>query len=247
MTTPIVLQPGTYSVPQPPPPPQPVIINTTILPAIQNAPFELLWGVGRTHPIQNPPIHGTATWTQGEPSVLDYKPVAIAGDRDNLYALRELGSYLPDFSAATSFTESEIYTVSDITAPEALEVDWHMQAKGSTQIANPGLQLLSGKPNWQVRGFDYIRKTWVPLNVTFPGTSLASGMQFGATYKLINGQLVFVEVDINGLKFPVTFSQALATGKAVAAQVFNKAIQTDCNGSATPYRLKVGALTLTYQ
>jgi hypothetical protein len=240
---PTILTPGDYTVPQPTPP---QIVTKTILPSLQIAPFELEWGVGRTHPVQNPQIHGTATWTPGEPSVLDYKPVMLSGDRDNLYCPRRLGQYIPDFSSATNFSESEVYTVNDITAPEALEVDWHMQAKGSAKIANPGLQLLSGNPNWQVRGFDYIRKVWVSLNVTFPGSALLAGLQFGADYKIDNISMSFVNVYLNGIKFPVTFSQPLAVGSVASSQIFNKALQVDANGSAKPYVLKVGQLTVSY-
>lgn len=246
-TAPITLQPGTYSVPQPPPP---VIVNNTFIPAVQNAPFELLWGVGRTKPIQNPPVHGTATWTQGSPSLLTYAPAKLNGDRDNLYCLRRMGSYgLPDFSKATYFCESQVFTVSDVLAPEALELDWHMQPSGSTKVCNPGIQLLAGKP-WSVRGFDYIKKAWIDLGVTFDGNILSSGCLIAAEYAVNPGiSFSYISVSINGLKFPLKnpYTQAMTTGSAVTSPVFNKALQTDSSAAATPFTLKVDQLTLNYR
>jgi hypothetical protein len=246
-TAPIILQPGTYSVPQP----LPITINNTFIPAVQNAPFELLWGVGRSKPIQNPPVHGTATWTQGSPSVLQYNPVQLTGDRDNIYVLRRMGNLgLPDFSKATYFCESQIYAVSDVTAPEALEMDWHMQPVG-TKILNPGLQLLAGKPVWSIRLWDEIKSSWQDAGVTFDGNILAgNGAMFAGEYTVVPGvSFTYVSVSVNGLKFNLKtpYTQALKVGTAVTSMVFNKACQGDCDGLATPFTLKVDQLTLNYR
>ena len=236
---PTILAPGDYTVPAPPPP---VVTTRTILPALQMTPFELLWGVGRSHPVPNPPVHGTATWTPGEPAVLDFRPARLQGDSDNLYCLRRLAQYLPDFSAAASYTESETYQVSDLSAVQALETDWHIQL-GQT-VWNPGLQLLPGTP-WQVRGFDYVNKRWVSLGVTFDGGLLTAGLSFGAEYGFTSKVLDFVAVTVNGHRTPVNFSQPVTT-VATSATVFNKAVQADATSDARPYVLKVGKLTVSY-
>jgi hypothetical protein len=246
-TAPIILQPGTYSVPPPAPP---VTINSTFIPAVQNAPFELLWGVGRSKPVNNPPVHGTATWTQGSPSVLTYAPADLPNDRDNIYCLRRMGNLgLPDFSKATYFSESEVYAVSDVLAPEALETDWHMQPVG-TKIINPGLQFLAGKP-WNIRLWDQVKGSWQDAGVTFDGNILSGqGALFAAEYTVIPGtSFSCISVSVNGLKFPFKnpYTQPLKNGSAVTSPVFNKAVQADANGVATPYTLKVDQLTLIYR
>lgn len=246
MPDPVMLQPGTYVVPAPPPippTPPPVIVTRTILPALQMAPFELLWGVGRTHPINNPPVHGTATWIPGEPAVCDFHPVVLQGESDNLYCLRRLAAYLPDFSGMTHLSESEVYTVNNPGNVQALETDWHIQI--GTRIWNPGMQLLPGKPSWTVRGFDYTAKRWQDLGVSFDGSLLTTGISFGGKYIISPTSLSFVSVTVNGQETPVSFVQP-AVQAASSAMVFNKAVQLDATGDAKPYVLKVGQLTVAY-
>lgn len=240
MTT--ILGPGNYTVAPVPPP---VTITKTILPALQNAPFELLWGVGRSHPVNNPPTHGTATWTPGEPAILDYHPVPLPADRDNLYCLRRLGQYLPDFSGATQFTESEVYTVSSLTAPEALEVDWHMQPVGA-KVYNPGLQLLPGSPSWTVRLWNQFRGDWEPSGATFDGNALLTGLAFGGEYAITPSGLTYLAVTVGGVRFPQSLTVPPIAVAPVTKQVFNKAVQTDANGQAAPYTLRIGKMTVTY-
>jgi len=238
-----ILQPGDYTVPQPPLPLPPVTVTQTILPALQIAPFELLWGVGRSHPVPNPPTHGTATWTPGEPTTCDFRPIKLpGGESDNLYALRRLGAYLPDFSGITHLQESQTLQVSDPVAVQALETDWHIQI--SKSVWNPGLQLLPGSP-WSVRGFDYTAKKWVSLGVTFDGTALASGLTLAAEYLISPTSLSFVSVTVNGQRTPVSFVQPVVA-MANAAMVFNKAVQLDARADALPYIVKIGKMTVSY-
>jgi hypothetical protein len=236
---PTILIPGDYTVPILPPP---VTITKTILPALQMAPFELLWGVGRTKPINNPATHGIALWEAGEPATCDFRPVPLAGDSDNLYCLRRLAPYLPDFSAMTHLSESEVYTVDKPGNVQALETDWHIQI--GKNIWNPGMQLLPGKP-WTVRGFDYTAKKWVGLGVAFDGSRLTSGIQFGAEYIISPTSLAFVSVTVAGVTTPVSFVQPVVLS-STSALVFNKAVQLDATGDAKPYILKVGQLTVAY-
>jgi hypothetical protein len=239
----IVLIPGSYVVPQPPPIPPPV--NTTLLVGLNRSPFELLWGVGRSKPITNPPIHGTATWTPGEPGVLDFHPALLpGGESDNILAIQRLGQYLPDFSQATKFSESQIYTVNDTKPVQALETDWHMQI--GTKVWNPGLQLFPGKPNWSVRGFDYINKVWVPLGVTFDPAVLLTGCMIGGNYTISQLMMSHTAVTINGLKFPVSFAQSVATAAAIPQPAFVKSVQADANSLAQPYVLKVGKMQVSW-
>lgn len=238
----VILSPGDYTVA---PPPLPVTITRTILPALQSAPFELLWGVGRSHPVNNPSTHGTATWTPGEPAILDYRPVLLPTDRDNLYCLRRMGQYLPDFSGATQFTESEVYTVSSLTAPEALEVDWHMQPVGA-KVYNPGLQLLRGSPSWTVRLWNQFRGDWEPSGATFDGNALLAGLTFGGEYLISPAGLTYVAVTVAGARFPQSLTVPAVAATPVTKQVFNKAVQTDSDSKANPYTLKIGKLTVSY-
>lgn len=238
-----ILNPGDYTVPVPLPPPPPIIVNTTILLALQIAPFELLWGVGRSHPVPNPPTHGTALWTPGEPATCDFRPVKLNGDSDNVYCLRRLGQYIPpSLAVATQFTESQTLQVNDPVAVQALETDWHVQI--GTKVWNPGLQLLPGKP-WQVRGFDYINKKWVSLGINFDGNLLLAGLTLSADYTFTPASLVFNAVSLNGTKHPITFTQPVATA-ANAAIVFNKAIQCDARSDALPYSVKIGQMVVAY-
>lgn len=237
---PTILQPGDYTVPVLPPP---LTITKTILPALQTASFELLWGVGRSNPVNNPPTHGTASWTPGEHATCDFRPIVLPnGESDNLYCLRRLAPYLPDFSSMTHLSESEVYSVDKPQNVQALETDWHVQI--GTRVWNPGLQLLPGKP-WSVRGFDYTAKKWVALGVTFDGSLLTKGVQFGADYIISPTSLAFTSVTINGEKTPLSFVQPV-TMVATNAMVFNKSVQLDATGDAKPYVLKVGQLTVSY-
>lgn len=236
---PTILAPGDYTVAPAPPP---VTINRTILPALQMAPFELLWGVGRSKPVTNPAVHGTATFTPGEPAILDFHPVVISGDSDNLYCLRRLAQYLPDFSGMSHCLETEVYTVDKPQNVQAVETDWHIQIGKS--VWNPGLQLLPGNP-WRVRGFNYTAKHWQDLGVTFDGNLLTTGVQFGAEYIISQTSLSFVSVTTNGEATPVSFVQPVVTA-STSMMVFNKAIQTDATSDAKPYVLKVGKLTVVY-
>lgn len=240
-----ILSPGDYTVlaPQLGPP-------TSILPALQIAPFELLWGVGRSNPVQNPSIHGTATWTPGEPATLDYHPVKLPTDRDNLYCLRRLGQYIPDFSAATKLVESQVLQVSDLSSPEAIETDWHLQAPTviGSKVLNPGLQLLpTGKAIWTVRLWDHIKGGWeLASKCTLDGSVLLAGVLFGAEYYVSPAGLTYNAVTINGIRFAQTYSVPGKDAPPVKQQVFNKAIQVDANGAASPYQLKVGKMTITF-
>lgn len=234
MTT--ILQPGDYTVPPPLPP-------ITRLVGLQNAPFELLWGVGRSNPVQNPALHGTASWAQGEPSTLTFKPIKLPNDRDNLYCVRRLGLSLNQSSvaAATSLTESQTLQVDVLANVEAIETDWHIQA--GTLIWNPGLQLL---PSGVVRGWQNTAKDWVDLTVRFSPQLLLSGLTLAAEYKMTTQSLIHVAVTINGQRTPVSLTQPVVTAP-VAGFVFNKAVQTDANGAAAPYVLKVGQMQVSWQ
>src|ERR1700756_5332393 len=100
-----ILNPGDYTVL---PPPAPTEVTKLMFVGLQTGSFQTLWGVGRTKPITNPPVHGTVTQTPGTPAMFDFHPVVVSGDNDNLYNMRQLVTQIDPvlLQNATHFTNS---------------------------------------------------------------------------------------------------------------------------------------------
>lgn len=216
--------------------------------ALQSSPWELLWGVGRSHPVTNPPIHGTATFTVGEPATIDYHPIVLPADRDNLYCLRRLAPYvnLARLQQATQFSLSWQMSVNDISAPEAIESDFQRQL--GNKVWNMGYQFLSqGSSPWLVRAFNYTTKDWKDTGLRLDPSLLAGGrtLTVAATFTLSDATETHNTLSFNGgVPQQVGFSQPVFTS-ATQSTLFNVAMQLDANGTAKPYQVRLGKVEVT--
>jgi hypothetical protein len=216
--------------------------------ALQSSPWELLWGVGRSKPINNPPVHGTATMIPGEPAIIDYHPAVIDGDSDNLYCLRRLAPYvnLTRLQQATRFSLSYQLSINDLSAVQAIESDFQRQL--GFKVWNMGYQLLpSGGGSWVVRAFNYTEKRWVTTGVSFNPDLITGGRTVGitSTYTLSSTSETHESIRFgDGPTQPVGFSQPVFTSKTMAT-AFNVACQLDSRSTAKPYTVKLGQVEVT--
>lgn len=238
-----ILQPGTYIIPDPPPP-QVVTKTKVMFCGLQGGNFQTLWGVGRTKPINNPPIHGSVVQTPGQPSTFQFNPVSIQGDSDNLYCLQRLVTQIDPslLQNATQFSNSAWIQIDNPVNCQAFEFDLPTPLNAGTM----GIQLLPGKPFWSIRAFDYTIKSWRPLGAqtNFDPTLLQKGAVFGGEYTCDGKTIEHKSVTINGTKVNVTYSQSC--GVPLEPR-FNAAFQLDATGDAKPYKVLLNNFTVTLQ
>lgn len=222
---------------------------TYIFPALQLAPWELLWGVGRSRPVNNPAVHGKATWTSGSPATVDFQPVSLLSDCDNLYMLRRLGAYVPfaDLQMASNFTYSITLAVSDLGAVQALELDYQRQI--GPRIWSMGYQLFPASPQWQIRAFDYTKKSWIDTGLKLdpallaPGKTLAIYAEFSCDGQSETHQTLTLN---GGPKQQVNFTQPVFFARNSLTE-FNVAVQLDAHQIAKPYVATLGDVTVALQ
>jgi hypothetical protein len=242
MSDPTTLQPGTYIVPPIPPAPLPVVIAKTIFAGLQTGRFDMLWGVGRSKPIDNPPVHGSIVQIPGAPATFDFHPTVIAGDSDNLYCLRRLIDQADPIllANAINFSNSAWVQIDNPANSQAFEFDYPTPLTKGTM----GIQLLPGKPAWSIRAFDYGISTWRPLAGTqFDPALLKTGAVFGGEYTCDGEEVNHTAVLINGVKIKVSYSQAC--GPKIPPRL-NAAFQMDATGDAKAYVVKLDKFTVTF-
>lgn len=238
-----ILTPGTYNVPEPPPP-QVITKTKIVFCGLQAAGFQTLWGVGRTKPVNNPPIHGSVVQTSGTPSTFQFSPVPIQGDNDNLYCLQRLVTQVDPslLQNAKEFTNSVWVQIDNPANCQAFEFD----LPTPLNVGTMGLQLLPGTPTWSMRAFDYTIKSWRPLGpqTNFDPTLLKMGAVFGGEYTCDGKTIEHKAVVINGIKSFVTYTQSC--GAPIAPRL-NNAFQLDATGDAKPYKVLLNNFTVTLQ
>lgn len=218
--------------------------------ALEQSPWwELLWGVGRSKPINNPPQHGSATFSigkPGQPSVLDFHPLALpTKESDNLYCLRRLASYVPleRLQKARKFTMSYWLQVSDISAVQAVESDYQLQLGQS--LWNMGLQFIPwtlnadpAKATFNIRAFNYQKSSWVATGLSIPASFLLSGMTVLAEFSITDTSETHESLTINGNRKLLGISQPVVS-RSNSVNEFNIAFQADATADAKSYRLSV--------
>jgi len=220
--------------------------STLTFPALQAAPWEMLWGLGRSKPMVTND-HGTAAFVPGEPARIIFFPKTLATrESDNLYCVRRLAPYLPGgmLERIRKVTYSLQVGLSDLSACQAIECEWQRQI--GLKVWNGGLQFFPGPGTaWTVRAFDYIKGDWEPLGITINSALLAPGkpLDTSGEFTLSDAGVSYDTLTINGLPVPMNFNQAIGTAK-VASEQFNVAFQCDALQDAKSYQANLGRVTL---
>lgn len=248
-TTPTVLSPGLYSVPQPPPPPLPVQITKIVIPGVQMGSFTSVWGVGRSEPTPNPPVHGSVTQVPGSPSVFNFSPAKIVNSKgqpasDNLYNFRDFTDQvdLTLLAKATQFSNSMWLELNQPVNSQAVELDFPLPSFVGTM----GLQFFpTSSSMWQVRAFDFNKKSWVALpGTSFPAALLVAGTVVGGTYTCDGKIVVHTSVTVGNNVIPVSYTQPCGVSRALSLKA---AFQLDATGDAKAYITSLNKFQITFQ
>lgn len=252
-TSPVILAPGMYSVPQSAPIPPPVLITKTTVLGLQLGNFTPVWGVGRSVPVNNPSVHGTCTQTPGMtgvPATYQFNPVKITDPNgkpasDNLYMMRQMIDQVSNdlLEKAVNFTNSTWMSVDTISNCQAIELDYPTPKTNGTM----GLQVLQQSGiTWQVRAFDFNIGQWVALSGTsFSSAIFKTGFVLGGEYTCDGVSVTHTAVTINGLRVPVKYTQPC--GKPRVNLLFNAAFQMDATVSALAYKLSLNKFCASFQ
>jgi hypothetical protein len=210
---------------------------------------EQLWYEARSASSPKTGPHGTVTVTPGAPATADFHPVVLADkSSDNVYLLRRLYSTLTAaqkliMETATKFSISCDYMFDPLASVQAGELDYQIRKSDGTVI-NVGPQLFPSAGSWQLRGFDFVKKSWVALGVTAkptPGKMIHIEIQATCDGKTVQ----FVQVIVDGTATPVAFSHPVTMD--VKGQPYcNAAWQLDATGDAKPYKATINNLQVTF-
>jgi len=223
--------------------PKPVVISN-----IQAGMPETLWYEARDASAPKTGPHGTVNIVPGSPAVADFRPMNLGGQSDNVYCLRRL---YPTMSAderaimetAKSFSISCDYLFDPLSSVQAGELDYQIR-KSNGVVINVGPQLLPSAGGWQIRGFDFMNKDWVPLGVkamVTPGKPTHLEVYATCDDKVVR----FTKVIADGVTTPVTFSHPVS--QSTTGQPYcNAAYQLDATGDAKPYKAQINNLTITF-
>lgn len=223
--------------------------SSVTLTGIQSAMPETLWYEARSAGAPKTGPHGTITIIPGSPATADFHPVKLAGGQsDNVYCLSRLYPRLMPMQraimeTATKFIISCDYMLSPLASVQAAELDYQIRKSNGTVI-NVGPQLIPDGLSWQVRGFDFVKKSWVPLGVkASPSAGKTTHLEVSAT---CDGKIVqFTQVVVDGVVTPVTFSHPVTMDKTGAPYI-NAAYQLDATSDAKPYKATVDNLTVVF-
>lgn len=237
-----VLQPGDYTVPQPPPPdqsmllPQPSLVGLESLPTTTDASVRTpgFWvqpgdtggtGGGTALPhgtwTSVPNADGSRKWT--------FNPVVRAQGQpwDTFYNFTRRMTSTPN---QTNWVFNGQFFITDLPNWTAIETDMEC-VDGSNNAIDMGSQfLIAGTPVFHV--WDYVKK-WIPVaSVTMPDMSkpVAFSHRGVADWKKLT--MTFVETVINGQTFPVGITTA--TTKKPGKSYVNFAWQCDPKNQGQP-------------
>lgn len=214
---------------------------------LQGSPWELLWGVGRSHPVTNPPIHGTASFVVGEPAEIIFAPAVLpSGESDNLFALRRTAPYIPlaRLQSASKLTYSLQLGVSDPTAVQALETDLQMQL--GTKVWEAGFQFHPGSPKWTLNVYNKAQGAWQPTGLTLDPALISGGKTASIVQELAidPSGLTYTAISLNGTRQSLGIHNPVVTDTH-SFNYLNIAVQPDAMASAKPYNVTLGAVSLT--
>jgi hypothetical protein len=242
-----ILSPGDYTVPPPPPP---VLITKVVIAGLQMGSFTPIWGVGRSTPVANPPVHGSISQVPGSPAQYDFKPALVKDPStgkfvsDNIYMLRQLLNQVDNnlLAAAKQFSNSFWLKIDNLNFCQAVEVDFPTPMTAGTM----GLQFLPGPTFWQVRAFDFNKSTWVALpGVLIPASQLLTGVNLGGTYTCDGKTVTHTSVSVAGVTIPVNYSQAC--GPKRVQPLLNAAFQLDATTDAKEYKPSIDNFSISFQ
>ena len=144
---------------------------------------------------------------------------------------------------AKNFSISCTWLVDNWAAPQALELDYQIR-KSSGVLINIGLQFIPLGNSWFLRGFDYVGKKWVAMATSKPpqpGVPIAVGVEATCDDKVVQ----FMRVLIDGVPTNVNLSHPVSAD-AKGSPYLRAASQLDGRANATPYKAKIGELTVTF-
>jgi len=223
--------------------------KSVTLSSIQSVAPETLWYEARSPGAPKTGPHGTVAIVPGSPATADFKPAKLAGgESDNCYNLRRLYPTLTAdqksiMETASKFSISCDYAMDPLTSVQAVELDYQIR-KSSGVVINVGPQLLPVAGGWIIRGFDYVKKVWVPLGVTAKVTAGKSiHLEVDATCD--DKTVRFTEVIVDGVATPVTFSHPVSQSQTNSPYC-NAAYQLDATPDAKPYKATIDNLTVTF-
>lgn len=203
-----------------------------------------LWYVARSQGAPKTGPHGTVSVTTGGITVVDFKPVNLGGQSDNVYCLVRKYPGLSDAEKAMMETAGKFsigcpVILDPLTSVQAFEWDYQIRKSNGVRL-NVGLQML---PDGTLRAYTP-GANWTALG---PKAKILSGVpvtiRVNATCddKLVR----FTEVMINDVATPVNFSHPVTPDKP-GAPYLNVAYQLDGRPDAKPYKAWVGNLEATY-
>jgi len=216
---------------------------------IQSVMPETLWYEARSPGSPKTGPHGTVAIVPGSPATADFKPTKlVGGESDNVYCLRRLYSTLTSdqkslMETAKNFSISCDYIFDPLANVQAGELDYQIR-KSNGVVINIGPQLLPITGGWVIRGFDYVKKVWIPLGVKATVTAgKPTHLQLDATCD--DKTVQFTQVIVDGVATPVTFSHPVS--QSTTNQPYcNAAYQLDATGDAKPYKAMINNLTVTF-
>ena len=216
---------------------------------IQAVAPETLWYEARDASAPKTGPHGTVTIIPGSPATADFHPIVLAsGHSDNCYNLRRLYPTLTPsqraiMETATHFTISCDYLLDPLANVQAAELDYQIR-KSSGVVINIGPQLLPVTGGWIIRGFDFVKKVWVPLGAkatVTPGKPIHLEIQATCDDKTVQ----FTEVIVDGVATPTTFSHPVS--QSTTGQPYcNAAYQLDATGDAKPYKASINNFQVSF-
>jgi hypothetical protein len=215
---------------------------------IQTSMPETLWYEARSPNAPKSGPHGTVTITPGSPATADFHPVNLGGQSDNCYNLFRLYPQLTAdqkslLETATQFSISCDYLFDPLASVQAGELDYQIR-KSSGVVINVGPQLLPIPGGWSIRGFDYVRKVWVPLGVK--AAVIPTKPTHLEVYATCDDKTVqFTRVVVDGISSSTSFSHPVSQS-ATSQPYCNAAYQLDATADGKPYRAQINNLTVTF-
>jgi hypothetical protein len=127
------------------------------------------------------------------------------------------------------------------TAPQAIEFECQQRINGRTY--NFAWQAEYAGKRWRV--FDYVRKVWDATSVPFQPFKVDVWHHIVAEYHIDGAYVVHDALMVDGRRTVVSLRHPSKT--STSGNEFTNAFQLDLNGSATPYKVYVDNMVVTYR
>jgi hypothetical protein len=183
-----------------------------------------------TRGITSPTVDGSAT------------RFSIGGPYPYKNAYWYLG-HTPSPSSPLKYLRYEFYLyvpTTYATAPQAIEFECQQKAAG--YIYNFAWQADYGHKMWRI--FDYVAKRWDPTPLYFGGFKANTWHHIIAEYHTVGAYVVHDALTVDGVRHAVGIkhsAKATTTG-----HYLTNAFQLDLNGKATPYKVYVDGMKMTF-